>query len=143
MLDRAAIAERIPHAAAMCLLERVVSWDAAAIRCAADSHRDPANPLREPGGLPVWAGVEYAAQAAAVHGSLSHEASAPRKAVLAKLRDATPACERLDDVEGELFLDATLVHRDPAGAIYSFAVSAGTRALLTGQFTLMFTGKAP
>ncbi len=142
MLGRAQIAERIPHGGAMCLLDRVVSWDAGSIRCAAISHRDPANPLREPEGLPVWAGVEYAAQAAAVHGSLVLEGPA-RAGVLAKLRDAAPACERLDDVESELILEATLLHRDPAGAIYSFAVRAQERVLLAGQFTLMFTGAAP
>ncbi len=126
----------------MCLLDRVVSWDASSIRCAALSHRDPANPLREAGGLPVWAGVEYAAQAAAVHGSLLLDEQAPRVGVLAKLRDAAPSCEHLDAVEEELLLEATLEHRDPAGAIYSFVVSAGARTLLAGQFTLMFAGSA-
>ncbi|MCY7388737.1 MAG: 3-hydroxylacyl-ACP dehydratase, partial [Burkholderiales bacterium] len=66
-LDHAAIAARVPHTGRMCLLDRVLQWDAHAIRCSATSHRDPDNPLREAGGLAMLAGIEYAAQAAAVH----------------------------------------------------------------------------
>lgn len=142
MLGRDEIAARMPHAGAMCLLDRVLAWDAHGIRCAATSHRDAGHPLRGPGGLPVWAGIEYAAQAAAVHGALRRKSATPRKAVLASLREARPACERLDDLAGELELEATLLHDDPAGAIYAFGVHGGGRALLTGRFTLMFAGDA-
>ena len=114
MLDRDAIAALIPHAGRMVLLERVIEWDARTIRCATRTHLDPANPLREPPGLPVWAGVEYAAQAAALHGSLLRGAATPRQGLLASVRDAQPYCERLDGIEGELLVHATLVHADPA-----------------------------
>ena len=70
MLDRAAIARRSPHQGRMCLLERVLDWDAAQIRCGAVSHRDAGNPLRAHDRLAAACGIEYAAQAMAVHGSL-------------------------------------------------------------------------
>jgi predicted hotdog family 3-hydroxylacyl-ACP dehydratase len=140
MLDHAAIAARIPHAGSMCLLERAVHWDENGIRCTALSHRDAGNPLREAGGLQIWSGIEYAAQAAAVHGALLRGEAAPRAGVLAALRNVNAACEWLDEIEGELMIGATLLHGDPAGGIYSFEVHAGGKLLLSGRFTLMFPG---
>ncbi len=150
MLDRAAIAARIPHAGRMCLLDRVLDWDASGIRCAALSHRDADNPLREPAGLPVWAGIEYAAQAAAVHGALVRPHPSPRAGLLGALRNVHATCEWLDQLDGELIVAATLLHSDPAGAIYGFAAhardsrdhGAADTLLLNGQFTLMvFAGQ--
>ena len=141
VLDHAAIAACIPHAGRMCLLDRVVVWDERGIRCAALSHRDRDNPLREAGGLPVWAAIEYAAQAAAVHGALMHPRSAPRVGVLAALRNVNPACDWLDRIGGELMLGATLLHADAAGAIYGFEAHISESLLLSGQFTLMFAAE--
>ena len=75
-LDRGWIESHIPHRARMCLLDEVVSWDAARISCRAVSHRDPDHPLRAHGRLGVACGVEYAAQAMAVHGALASSALA-------------------------------------------------------------------
>lgn len=138
MLDQAAIAARIPHSGRMCLLDRVIHWDARGVRCAATSHRDPDNPLREATGLPVWAGIEYAAQAAAVHACLLDRHRAPRVGVLAALRNVNASSGRLDEIESELLLGATLLHSDPAGGVYGFEMHAGENLLLSGQFTLMF-----
>ena len=140
MLDHAAIAARIPHSGRMCLLDRVIRWDGRGVRCAAMSHRDTDNPLREATGLPVWAGIEYAAQAAAVHSALIHRLPAPRTGVLAALRNVNASCGRLDEIELELLLDATLLHSDPGGGIYAFEMRAGEDLLLSGQITLMFLG---
>jgi ABC-type Fe3+ transport system permease subunit len=59
----------LPHQGAMFLLERVTRFDADEIECIATSHRDPNNPLRHSNGLPAHAAIEYAAQAAGVHGA--------------------------------------------------------------------------
>jgi len=61
--------------------------DERGIHCASLSHRNADNPLREPAGLPVWAGIEYAAQAAAVHGALVRVHPSPRPGLLGALRD--------------------------------------------------------
>lgn len=143
MLDRDAIAARIPHAGRMVLLDRVLEWDARAIRCATRTHLDPLNPLREPPGLPVWAGLEYAAQAAAIHGTLLQSDARPRRGFLASVRDVNPYCERLDGIEGELVVRAILAHADPAGAIYDFEVLSATRTLLTGRTALMYARDLP
>ena len=138
MLDHAAIAARIPHSGRMCLLERVIHWDELGVRCSAISHRDADNPLRESDGLPVWAGIEYAAQAAAVHAALVHDHAVPRAGAMASLRNVEAGCEHLDRIEEDLLVEVSLLHGDPAGAIYRFDLHAGEKLLLSGQFTLMF-----
>jgi predicted hotdog family 3-hydroxylacyl-ACP dehydratase len=138
MLGRAEIAARIPHTGRMVLLDRVLEWDAKSIRCAAESHREADHPLRERGGLPVWAGVEYAAQAAAVHGALLHATAKPRAGVLGKLRNVRPGCEWLDRIASPLVVGATLLHGDASGGIYAFEAHGDGALLLQGQFTLMF-----
>ena len=74
LLNHAAIAARIPHQGSMCLLDTVVDWSDTSISCSAISHRDPANPLRAEARLGAANGIEYAAQAMAVHGRLLAQA---------------------------------------------------------------------
>lgn len=138
MLDHEAIAARIPHAGRMCLLERVTHWDAQGIECTARSHRDADNPLRTAQGLPVWSGIEYAAQAAAVHSALRQAQAAARSGVLAAVRHVVANAAWLDRIDAELRLRATLLHGDAAGAIYRFEVLSDAATVLSGQFTLMF-----
>ncbi len=137
-LDHAAIAARIPHTGRMCLLDRVLEWNANGIRCSATSHRDQDNPLREAGGLAALAGIEYAAQATAVHGSLLLNETVPRSGVLAALKNVTATQQWLHEIAGDIVVEATLLHSDPAGGIFSFAVLVGKTRLLSGQFTLMY-----
>jgi predicted hotdog family 3-hydroxylacyl-ACP dehydratase len=143
LLSASEIAARIPHAGRMCLLNRVLGWDARHIRCAAESHHEADHPLRERDGLPVWAGIEYAAQAAAVHGSLLQGPTHPRAGVLGRLRNVRPGCEWLDRIASPLVFEATLLHDDSSGGIYEFAAHGDGALLLQGQFTLMFPGRAP
>ena len=71
-LDREWIESRIPHRGSMCLLDEVVDWSAERIRCRTRTHCAADNPLRADGRLGVACGIEYAAQAMAVHGALAH-----------------------------------------------------------------------
>ena len=64
------IATLIPHTGAMVLLDRVEAWDTDGILCRARSHLDDDNPLRRDGRLAACCGLEYALQAAALHGAL-------------------------------------------------------------------------
>lgn len=139
-LDRDAIARRIPHQGTMCLLDRVLEWDNEHIRCEATSHRLPDHPLRAHGRLGAACGVEYAAQAMAVHGALMAElsvgtsgASAPRAGYLAGVRSVTLYVERLDTVAGPLSVVAQRVTGDDNTVLYSFTVAAGTQTLLGGR----------
>lgn len=134
MLNRAAIAARIPHQGAMCLLEAVNDWSPAGIRCTAVSHRQPDNPLRAEGRLGAACGIEYAAQAMALHGALLAEAAGrPRQGFLASVRGVELAAERLDDASGDLDIRAERLSGDGNNVLYEFSVRDGERLLLSGR----------
>ena len=126
MLNRAAIAARVPQAGAMCLLERVIAWDDGHIAC--EARVEPAgHPLARDGRVPAIAAVEYAAQATAVHGALLEPGSGPRDGMLAKLNDVELSPGVLD---GRLEVRADVLSRGAAGCIYGFTVhdAGGCRA---------------
>jgi predicted hotdog family 3-hydroxylacyl-ACP dehydratase len=139
-LDREAIARRIPHQGSMCLLDAVLAWDQDLIRCEASSHRLPDHPLRAHGRLGAACGVEYAAQAMAVHGALVAESvrgeggsSPPRAGYLAGMRGVTLHVERLDTVAGPLSVCAQRITGDDTTVMYSFTVQGGEQTLLSGR----------
>ncbi len=141
-LQRADIACRIPHQFSMCLLDRVTAWDTQQISCEADSHRSIDNPMRAHGRLGASCGIEYAAQAMAVHGALIAESlgeascvdgSARRGGYLVSLRSVTLFVEQLDNVVASLTVNAERVSGDANTVLYSFAVLDGARILLSGR----------
>lgn len=135
-LGRDAIARLVPHQGAMRLLEEVVTWDENAITCRATSHRDSANPLRSAQGLPAIMGVEYAAQAVAVHGSLSSN-SESKKGYLAALRDVVCSVEGLDSESDDLVVRATRMAAESGRLLYDFRIHAGSRELLRGRLSVV------
>ena len=132
------ICARIPHAGRMCLLERVQDWDETAIHCLATSHRDADNPLRSRDGLPAVCGIEYAAQAMAVHAGLrvTGATAKPAAGMLASVRDLRLAVARLDDVGDDLHIHALRLSGDNAGFIYEFNIKAGDDALISGRIVV-------
>lgn len=133
-MTRAGIAGLIPHAGAMCLLDGVVDWDENRIRCMSSSHLDGANPLRANGQLPALCGIEYAAQAMAVHGGLNHKGQGrPPAGFLASLREVACRRGRLDDLDGSLFVEATRVLGDESRVIYEFRLWVGETEVLSGR----------
>lgn len=135
------IARRIPHQGSMCLLDCVTAWDDQQISCEASSHRSASNPLRAYGRLGAACGVEYAAQAMAVHGALiaetlagSKEAiQAPKVGYLASIRGLMLHVERLDDQSGVLTIHAERMSGDDNTILYSFSLHAGPTLLLAGR----------
>lgn len=141
-LGRAWIAAHIPHSGAMCLLDAVEAWDATRIRCTATSHRDPRNPLRSRGRLAAVCGVEYAAQAMAVHGALhavrdGSMAGRPRVGYLASVRNVEAHIDRLDTLDAALVIEAERVSGDASTILYGFTVRGNDRVLLTGRAAVM------
>jgi predicted hotdog family 3-hydroxylacyl-ACP dehydratase len=136
ILNQAAIRNLVPHAGAMCLLHEVLQADADSIRARAVSHRDPSNPLREGGVLSALCGVEYAAQAMAVHGSLQNK-NEIRSGMLAALRDVELAVERLDDIAEDLVIEAHCLLNESGRLLYRFEVRADNRRLLQGRATVV------
>jgi len=143
-LDRAWIERHIPHQRGMCLLDEVLTWNHVRVQCRSSTHRDPTNPLRARNRLAAVCGVEYAAQAMAVHGALiasritSPTQSATVAGYLAALRNVHLYTNRLDDIEGDLVATAELVSGTEHTVLYDFTVSAGERILLAGRATIVF-----
>ena len=132
-MDRAAIAALIPHAGPMCLLDSVVAWDSTTIACLASSHRMPGNPLSLDGRLDAVCGVEYAAQAMAVHAGLIRDVRRPTAGYLASLRDVVCSVERLDLLAGDLLVTAKLLIGDATRVIYRFDLTCDAAAVLSGR----------
>jgi predicted hotdog family 3-hydroxylacyl-ACP dehydratase len=142
-LDRAWIAARIPHQGSMCLLDSVVGHDAQHVRCTAISHSSPDNPLRSHGRLAAACGIEYAAQAMAVHGALLAAAdAAPQPGYLASVRNAVLHVGRLDDIDADLTVEATRVTGDSATVLYDFWLRAEGRLLLEGRAAIVLNAGA-
>jgi predicted hotdog family 3-hydroxylacyl-ACP dehydratase len=149
-LDRIWIEKNIPHSGRMCLLDEVIEWGAHHISCRSSTHRLPDHPLRSQDRLGVACGIEYAAQAMAVHGALAGGALAdaaradgrasvrPEAGFLAGLRDVRLHVARLDDIDSDLICDAALLAGDGGAALYDFAVSSESQRLLSGRATVVF-----
>lgn len=137
--DHGWIAAHIPHQGRMCLLDRVLAWDAQRIACAATSHRDPANPLRdEQGRLGAAHAIEYAAQAMAVHGVLLAADGAPLGVgYLTSVRGVHLCADRLDDIAADLHIEAERLSGDERLILYQFAVSAAGHCLVEGRASVV------
>ena len=134
LVTRDGIAAIIPHAGNMCLLDGVLTWDVDAIRCVSVTHHSPHNPMRVNDRLSAINGIEYAAQAMAVHGALvKHGGVTPRAGYLASIRDVVCHCRDLDEHAGELTVDARQIFSDGDHVLYEFKLRAGDTVVLSGR----------
>lgn len=142
--DHAWIAARIPHQGSMCLLDRVLAWDASSIDCCANSHHHSHNPLRHANRLGVVNGIEYAAQAMAVHGALlAGTNAAPAAGFLTSVRNVIWHSPTLDTAGAELLVHAERLSASDQTILYAFSLHSDERCLLTGRATVLLdAGKA-
>lgn len=135
-IDNQTLRTLLPHAGSMCLLQQVTGWNDDHISCIATSHCAGDNPLRVADWLPVEAGIEYAAQAMAIHGALcgdGGEKGVPRMGYLAVLSRVSWSVQRLDDLAGELLIRADKLVATADGSHYHFELLHGGSSLLQGQ----------
>jgi predicted hotdog family 3-hydroxylacyl-ACP dehydratase len=141
-LNHAWIAAHIPHTGAMCLLDHVVRWDDETIECLATSHRDPLNPLSRNGRLAAVCGVEYAAQAMAVHGAvLGAQSDRPRAGFLASVRSVELHVAQLDTFDAPLSVTASRIGGDTDNVLYRFTVRCGAQLLLAGRAAVILDAR--
>lgn len=139
----------IPHRGAMCLLDRMTTWNEARIECIAVNHRDPAHPLRSRSGLLASAAIEYAAQAAALHGALIAQAAGGRAlpGYLASAREVRLAAWRLDDLPAatldELRVSAERQAGDATRLLYAFSVAHAGREIAAGRLAVVLHSPDP
>jgi predicted hotdog family 3-hydroxylacyl-ACP dehydratase len=138
------IGDLVPHAGRMCLLERVLAWDDAGVTTATTTHRDPAHPLARDGRLHAIHLCEYGAQAMAVHGGLTAHArgECARPGLLVSLRDVALECDFVQDLEGELLVEARRLHDSGAAWQYEFRVTHAGRRLAQGRATVSVAPRA-
>jgi predicted hotdog family 3-hydroxylacyl-ACP dehydratase len=121
----------------------VLEWDDDRILCSAASHRAGDNPLRAHGRLGIACGIEYAAQAMAVHGALCaasavvEGAPAPRMGMLTSVRGVDLQVSRLDDIAADLEVQAERVSGDRNAIVYEFTLRADARILVSGRATVI------
>jgi predicted hotdog family 3-hydroxylacyl-ACP dehydratase len=118
----------------MCLLDAVREWNRTWIVCTATSHADPDNPLGDGRVLPAVCGIEYAAQAMALHcGLTTGEGAPPVRGYLGSLHDLSLNVQRLDDILEPLRVEATRLFGGGHAVSYEFQISANDRVLLGGR----------
>jgi len=133
------IAELIPHAGGMSLLERVIEWTPEGVMLATATHRSHDNPLRSGGRLRAVHLCEYGAQAMAVHGGLVARAvgETARPGLLVSLRDVHLLVAYIDDLPGELVVEAGRLHATPGSWQYWFRVLHASKELASGRAAVM------
>lgn len=140
MLERTEIEGLLPHQGKMFLLERVFAYNRDAIECGALSHRDSDNPLRHAGKLPGHAAIEYAAQAAGVHGGLLNRDvnpnAAPQMGYLAVLTNVQWNVERLDDLPDVLRIYAQRTAVTPGGRLYRVRIEHQAQLIMSGELVI-------
>ncbi|MDB5820107.1 MAG: putative thioesterase [Rhizobacter sp.] len=145
-IDRAEIERRLPHAGAMCLIDRVDRWQADSIVCHASapgqghplasiSTTSQGSPEGRPTVLHSVATVEYAAQAVALHVSLIDGAPTPRSGLLAKLSKVTLSSR---PVSGAMTIEARLLTRSDAGCLHAFDVRDMQGTCASGRLMIAF-----
>ena len=137
-ISKAALCRLIPHQGAMCLLDTVERWDDTSIMCTTTSHRNATNPLRRDNQLEAICGLEYAAQAMAVHVGLLQQGKECRLAVgyLGAIKHLWLRVTRLDDVKEDLTVQATRLVGEVGSFIYAFRVSVERQELLDGRASI-------
>ena len=138
-MGKATIRTLIPHSDDMCLLEQVVSVSEANIECLSLSQVDVNHPLRFDEKLSASAGIEYAAQAMALHGRLSllgNESAPvegkPKRGYIVVLSKVNYRVDYLHVYpKMRIFCEQIMAHSQ--GSQYQFTISDGTDCLLEGQ----------
>lgn len=138
-IDKKWIEAHIPHQGGMCLLDSVICWDEQSITCTSTTHQSMTNPLQFNGRLNTACGIEYAAQAMAVHGALlaPDKQSRPRAGFLVSVRGAKIYCQYLDDKEQVLTINAECLNKNEDNLLYTFTVKAENTLLLEGRAAVM------
>jgi predicted hotdog family 3-hydroxylacyl-ACP dehydratase len=138
MIDKPAIRALILHAGNMCLLDSVEQWNNERIQCATRTHRDPDHPLRCDGALSAIHLVEYASQAAALHGALlARNASAgPAPGMLAAIRNLQLSVDRIDTLPQALTIVAVRRLAQTDGVLYEFQALCDSVLLGEGRLAI-------
>ena len=126
----------------MCLIDEVLAWTEKDICCRTASHRLKSNPLRTAGRLRSECGIEYAAQAIAIHSVLSGAplGASPVSGMLVSARGVKLHVDYLDDIEDDLVVRATRIAGDVTALLYDFSIDRTSGTLLAGRASIVLRG---
>jgi len=144
-LSRLELSKFLPHGNEMCLLSSVEHWDASSITCLTSTHRDQNNPLRRQGLLGMISGLEYAAQAMAVHVGLTTDISEHNSSLgyLGAVRDLQVCSRTFQQFPEELTIHASLLLGQRMSFIYTFSMKANEAILLQGRASIFIKRSGP
>ncbi len=148
ILKRKEIERRLPHGGSMSLLHEIIQADETSLTAQAVSHRDADNPLRIDGKIAMVNGVEYAAQAMAVHGSLVLEKK--QAGSRAELKSSQGYIATVRNIElhapyfpaadssssAALLIKVKQLMSDQNGFTYQFDIHCGQQLLISGRITV-------
>ena len=136
-----AIETLLPHSGRMRLIDRVLSYDEQTIVCESDSHRAAHHPLAEDGVLSIICGLEYGAQAMAIHGALLATGGTPtaraRHGFLVAASDLQWTVDRLDRCTAPIVITAVSEFRSGNQVAYRFDINASGTAVLQGRASVI------
>ena len=140
--SRLELSKFLPHGNEMCLLSSVEYWDASSITCLTSTHRNQDNPLRRQGVLGMIAGLEYAAQALAVHIGLTTDISKRNASVgyLGAVRDLQVHSRTFQQFTEDLTIEANILLQQSMSFIYTFSIRAQETPLLQGRASIFIQG---
>jgi len=140
MLEKHQIEGLLPHQGSMFLMERVIGYDRDKITCMTRSHTSPTNPLRHGDHLPAHTSIEFAAQAAGIHGGLLNRDLFPdspaQMGYLAVISNAEWQVQRLDDLSEELVIHALRTAVTPGGRAYRVRIEHANQVIMTGDLVI-------
>lgn len=143
--SRLELSKFLPHGNEMCLLSSVEYWDASSITCLTSTHRDQDNPLRRQGLLGIISGLEFAAQAMAIHVGLTTDIAEHNSSLgyLGAVRDLHVGSRTLHQFEEDLTIHANLLLGQSMSFIYAFSMKANEAILLQGRASIFIKGAEP
>lgn len=133
-LSRKAIEERLPHAGSMCLLDEITAVNKQTLTACAISHQDKLNPLMLDGKIATINGVEYAAQAMAVHGSFLSEKT--QSGYIATVRNIELFTPYLPQNNLPLIINVEQLMSDKNGFTYQFQIQCKQQNIISGKITI-------
>ena len=136
VLNSQEIEQYLPHAGKMSLLHTVSYADSLLLKASAISHLNSNNPLRLNDKLASINGIEYAAQAMAIHGFLLSKEDAVQKGYIASVRNIEIKTPFFPETESVIKIEVQQLMSDTNGFTYQFHISAGKKTLISGKITI-------
>lgn len=141
MIDINKLYQALPHSDDMCLIQNIIDWSESTICCSTTAHLDADNILAIDSRLPAWSGIEYIAQALALHGVLlkgAEEQLVIQKAFVATIQTAEIFTDDISQYPGALTIQATIIFSQENSAVFDCSLEYDGEELLSCECGVIF-----